>query len=656
MYEWRSSPSSPLILSSSNPVASVFAAATAQGSASTFILTVTSFLDPQREASQASVVVSVISALAPLVNIHATPSKINSNQLLSMAGNISFISTNKGVVWWTVDDLSLNMSMISLSAWRYEVTKQAVVNLVIAPNSFSPSSKLTFTIHASAIINGRTYSTNASTIISVNSIPLPGFFTITPSSGVELTTSFSLTALYWHDTDLPLSFEFGFVSPSHGIAMVVSPRSISSAATTTLPAGSAITDFAVNCFANIFDIYGANNSAIDVAKVTKGGITSTQLLAIGSQISSANIQPAQAQQILSTLTAVLNSIDCSSSPKCTALNRYPCSSLANTCGACLNGFIGESGDSNQKCLLESAVRAVTSGGCKTDCNAWQYCNSNTRICTAKAKQCVVDGCSGHGACTYESASTGFRLTMCVQGDSSCVAKCLCLHGYFGAACTMNQTQIESAQSIRATLVTGLASLMQQQNTDAQSVRSWASSLNAIAAVPQEVSSATASSIMRMSLAIIDAAASTPESALAVAASAEAAIDNAQVALSSGRNSTGRSLFVSPSPYSPFLGAVEAVGRLVSSQLVPGQGVVSSVQNTFRSVSYSPAISAGSANRINISLPLSPADGRIAKSTVISLPISFGKMNAVNVLSLKVIQIMCANICYDYFRIILAGKC
>ena len=41
---------------------------------------------------------------------------------------------------------------------------------------------------------------------------------------------------------------------------------------------------------------------------------------------------------------------CSGAPDCTALNREPCSDVANTCGACFERHLGEEGFSNQPCF------------------------------------------------------------------------------------------------------------------------------------------------------------------------------------------------------------------------------------------------------------------------------------------------------------------
>jgi len=60
----------------------------------------------------------------------------------------------------------------------------------------------------------------------------------------------------------------------------------------------------------------------------------------------------------------LNSVDCSSAPECISLyNRQICSTVKNTCGDCLLGFIGVNGQQNSVCIPSpSSTAAVRSFG------------------------------------------------------------------------------------------------------------------------------------------------------------------------------------------------------------------------------------------------------------------------------------------------------
>ena len=54
---------------------------------------------------------------------------------------------------------------------------------------------------------------------------------------------------------------------------------------------------------------------------------------------------------------------CSGAPDCTALNRYPCSEVPNTCGRCFSRHLGVEGFSNESCFgmsLYNQTRAPSS--------------------------------------------------------------------------------------------------------------------------------------------------------------------------------------------------------------------------------------------------------------------------------------------------------
>ena len=46
--------------------------------------------------------------------------------------------------------------------------------------------------------------------IPINTPPSPGAFTIEPQVGTEMVTMFSLSAEFWDDMDVPLTYEFRY--------------------------------------------------------------------------------------------------------------------------------------------------------------------------------------------------------------------------------------------------------------------------------------------------------------------------------------------------------------------------------------------------------------------------------------------------------------
>ena len=56
----------------------------------------------------------------------------------------------------------------------------------------------------------------ASITVVTNSPPLPGTFRVSPTSGVELSTVFSFVVAQWVDSDIPLMYQFGYVTLQSG--------------------------------------------------------------------------------------------------------------------------------------------------------------------------------------------------------------------------------------------------------------------------------------------------------------------------------------------------------------------------------------------------------------------------------------------------------
>jgi len=58
---------------------------------------------------------------------------------------------------------------------------------------------------------------------------------------------------------------------------------------------------------------------------------------------------------INVLGSSISTVNCSAAPACQALNRKLCSTVTQTCGACLEGFVGIAGPSNSKCSDASGI-------------------------------------------------------------------------------------------------------------------------------------------------------------------------------------------------------------------------------------------------------------------------------------------------------------
>ncbi|KAJ1388429.1 hypothetical protein B484DRAFT_409627 [Ochromonadaceae sp. CCMP2298] len=54
-------------------------------------------------------------------------------------------------------------------------------------------------------------------------------------------------------------------------------------------------------------------------------------------------------QLIGAAVGTLNAVDCTVPSPCAPLHRRTCQATAGTCGPCLGGYLGLSGDSNIAC-------------------------------------------------------------------------------------------------------------------------------------------------------------------------------------------------------------------------------------------------------------------------------------------------------------------
>jgi hypothetical protein len=89
---------------------------------------------------------------------------------------------------------------------------------------------------------------SASILVTTNGPPLFGSFKALPYHGLELSTIFNFTAVSYIDPDLPLSYQFGFIT--NGIHNVLQMKSSLSLAFSTLTSGP------ISTYVQVFDYYG----------------------------------------------------------------------------------------------------------------------------------------------------------------------------------------------------------------------------------------------------------------------------------------------------------------------------------------------------------------------------------------------------------------
>jgi hypothetical protein len=587
--------------------------------------------DSSGRQSFASVSLSVLEPSAPLVTI--VSSSAGSSQQISKSANLLISATASmqatGSCSWSVDNPVLDITTISLMnptgllAQLNSVSKLHTLSttLVVAGSYLPVSSTLTFSLMCSVTGSSVSASVAGLTVV-VNSPPSPGIFAMAPVSGIELSTSFKFTASLWTDSDTPLSYAFYFYAPGTTVPMMVQSRSRTTTATSLLPGGLDSTGHVLLCAASIFDAVGANTTTTVSVIVTKQELNTSALQqAVTSRLSQVDGSIDGTKQVLSTLSAVVNRVNCSAAPNCTKLFREACSTTADTCGSCISSgstvYVGEYGDSNNPCMSLSSLiqssarrRRMTVSVCSSDrdCEGWETCDISTGSCEVLSKQCSSPTCSDHGECVFVQSATNTLVSECSVLSNACSAQCVCSEGYGGGSCELTDSELAAKAAIRSSLIAGLAYVNSNENIDSLSLYTWAVTLSSIAKEASQLSADDVTTAYALAVSILDNteyASAATVSLVLNAMQVLAAVDASEPISNRRRLSDDDGSGVDRSQ---FLSALFSASDALVKNMVPLQTAQSVVTNGFRLSSQ--AIQVTSSDSSSVGLPLSAIESAL----------------------------------------------
>jgi hypothetical protein len=197
---------------------------------------------------------------------------------------------------------------------------------------------------------------------------------------------------------------------------------------------------------------------------------------------------------------VANAVNCTAAPNCTALHRGECLTTDQSCGPCVENYIGDYGDQNTPCIplqaLENANNRTTLL-CSSfqDCPSWQRCKLPRGECVTQSKSCFAS-CSNHGECIYTSTSFGKPIPEeeCTLDNFYCAATCACEDGYSGRYCEISDSTLKQRRALRSKLIAVMEDITASDDINEQSIEAWSASLFDLSIKPFEMSANDAAGI------------------------------------------------------------------------------------------------------------------------------------------------------------------
>jgi hypothetical protein len=489
---------------------------TASNRSAVFQLTVTSS-DNRKASISTTVTASSLKSLSISVNNPVVTRAVNNFDKLKLTALVT--PANLTFFAWSCNDSSLNLYKKSLSAVNATVSHFASslsFDLLLQQYSLITGNSYLFTFRAFS--GPLAVSSNSITVV-VNDAPKPGKFLAYNSltlldNGVELQDTFQMSAQFWTDADLPLTYSFGFYAANGGgggsTFKVLQSASAATQGLFQLPQGDDVADFRLTTVLLVFDKYSVNTTATAVVRVTPNVALTSSASALSNYLSdafaSASNDPEAVASTISTVGAIMNSVSCQGVPyDCrNALNREDCAEVEKTCGPCLAGYIGEEGSANTKCFaVSSSSSSSTLAGshadvsplvssCTSDANCpdFQFCNTRTHLCETVQQSCAKN-CSAStngGHCVYYQLHTNplKRVSQCTVDDLTCFAQCQCSAGHYGSDCSYTLSSLTTSQDNRFMLLSQLRNLTANTDLSSTTFSSWITSFNAIFGKTDEV--------------------------------------------------------------------------------------------------------------------------------------------------------------------------
>lgn len=406
---------------------------------------------------------------SPFVTLQPSQNKYNYNSKITVNGAVNAGFTS--LVQWAVTNVNSNTSLFLTPQVKQLLPGNRQLQQAIAPYLLTPGGVYTLRLTAFFINSSRNFSSFAEISLVMNTPPVGGQLSVSPSNGTALNTTFHVQTFSWVDSseDLPITTTFDYYNNIFSPPQLLKQRSTVTFVDSVLGAGLVQYGYNVTITVTAFDNLGASssvsnsNARVNPAVISSNALfaTTTSLLSQATSTSGGKSDGAYLTQVVNAVNVYLNTVNCSkvSADFCTSLVREPCQDLPQTCGKCLSGFIGPLGE-NSKCVQDPSTG--DSGGVdkllgiNSTCIVDKQCISNLCYngrCLDPLKTCP-DNCNGNGNCTFLDYSNQL-IPKCYTTDPYCHPECQCSTGYFGSYCQLTQSDYLNYRKIRSELCNSL---------------------------------------------------------------------------------------------------------------------------------------------------------------------------------------------------------
>jgi hypothetical protein len=429
------------------------------------------------DSASASTEIEMVSSAIPKIAFGAVESKYNPTEKIILSSTVSAIDA-AAVAWTCTQFTDSEMNNLNLTPLNYNVPSgDTIAELAIKANVLVAGASYTFIISSNYISS--TKSKYEEVTIIINSAPSGGSVDVTPLVGVTMDTDFYFSTFDWQDDpdDYPITYVMWVYSDPTS-STIVKTAGETTYTFAKIEQGLEEQEYNVTSVAEASDLYGAAATTSILIKVQPETDTSKleSSMNTGLDDAFANSDPVAVSQVINAVTASMNAANCTTPVPCADINRTSCKNTPLTCGACLTGYLGVNGDSNQMCVMADTVNRIGEAcAISMDCVS-NNCQSDGICGPFQNKSCPSD-CLGKGNCVFYSHITGSAISSCSEDDKTCYATCECNTDWFGSDCGLPLANYTRAQNMRDSLCNSIYKTVAIQDAASDVVQSRCTTLS-----------------------------------------------------------------------------------------------------------------------------------------------------------------------------------